>query len=437
MLQEKNRESEHGQIFWYLAMSIPLLLVFLGLAVDFGLAYITKTTLGKGVDAAALTAMRNYNTGTSQTQAEAEGAAVFSANFKALAGPNLGTVPTLTWSWPSGSGTLTVTASRTLNTYFIRILGSSYNTLTVSASATSTLTPLVMSLVLDKSGSMNYNGGGAALPGAVATFVDYFQNSLIDWAAEVSFSSVAKTDVAMEQDFSSDISASLGSMSFGSATYAEGGLKLGETQITGGPAAAVPNAFRVVVFFTDGWANTNNDTLSCGTVNYGGCSYIEATKVIPSGDGNSGCPGNVWCCGIGFMDPSSGNSVGCGSGTFPIQQPRQPGNANLIVPNAGTPLGAAAFGNGQYDIPVEATWRTEQRASTMRTESGDNITIYAIGMGDVINTAYLQNLANVDATGAAINPNQTLGAYEVASDASGLPAAFAAVEQNIVLRLAQ
>ncbi len=53
-------------------------------------------------------------------------------------------------------------------------------------------------------------------------------------------------------------------MNFGGATFAQGGLLDAQSQINGvaNPGA---NAVKVAVFFTDGWANTNQDTLKLST----------------------------------------------------------------------------------------------------------------------------------------------------------------------------
>ena len=91
-----------------------------------------------------------------------------------------------------------------------------------------------MSLVLDKSGSMNRNGGSQALPPAVTNFVNYFDDNN-DQVAEVSFSSVAATDVTIRTGFVSPITNAVSSMAFGGATYAQGGLLNGQTEIESVP----------------------------------------------------------------------------------------------------------------------------------------------------------------------------------------------------------
>ena len=63
MHQWKIRKNERGQIFALIAVLIGVLVLFVGLAIDFGQAYVTKTTLNKAVDAATLAAMRNLNSG--------------------------------------------------------------------------------------------------------------------------------------------------------------------------------------------------------------------------------------------------------------------------------------------------------------------------------------------------------------------------------------
>ncbi len=135
--QGKNRKNEHGQIFVILALVIPLLLIFTAFSVDFGMAYITKTTLGKAVDAAALAAMKNLSAG--QTTAAKDATAVFNANYQSIPGLGTPVVPTManngiSWGADSyGNTTVTVSATATINTYFLGVMdlvtgGTAYKT---------------------------------------------------------------------------------------------------------------------------------------------------------------------------------------------------------------------------------------------------------------------------------------------------------------------
>ena len=338
MYQRKIDRTERGQILVLLSILIPLLIVFLGLAIDLGIAYVTKTTLSKSVDAAALAAMRNLNQGQSIAAADAKNA--FTVNYQSIPGLGTAPIPTVTWftSSPclSGNTCVSISATATINTFFLGALGllpgvgNSVNTTKITVSATAQRNPLVMSLVLDKSGSMNFNGGASALPTAVTNFITYFDEG-IDNVADISFSSVDSVDVPMTTSFQSPIKSAVEGMSFGGATFAQAGLQDAFAQVLTQPAN--PNIIRVVVFFTDGWANTNglptnvttptasttHDVLNCtGTaskpsntpMNYGGCAPLEAAA--------------GWCSGLFFMNPSSGSTTSCPNATtFPVQVPRR------------------------------------------------------------------------------------------------------------------
>ena len=146
----KIRKNGHGQIFVILALVIPLLLIFTAFSVDFGMAYITKTTLAKAVDAAALAAMKNLSAG--QSTAAKDATAVFNANYQSIPGLGTPVVPTManhgiSWGADSyGNTTVTVSATATINTYFLGVMdlvtgGTTYKQLTVGASAISYTQP--------------------------------------------------------------------------------------------------------------------------------------------------------------------------------------------------------------------------------------------------------------------------------------------------------
>lgn len=438
--QWKIRKDGHGQIFVMLALFIPILLVFLGLSIDFGMAYITKTTLAKAVDAAALAAIKNLS--ATQTVAAEDGTAVFNANYQSIPGIGTPVVPTMAnngiaWSTDSNGNTLvTVTATATINTFFLSVMdllggGTSHQTLTVAASAQAIRNPLVMSLILDRSGSMNLNGGAAALPTAVEDFVAGFDEG-IDNVAEISFSTRDTVDVPMTTTFQTLIDdefpahgQAFGGQGFGGGTFAQAGLQDGFNQVLSIPPS--PNIIRVAVFFTDGWANMNglaagststsasttHDQLNCTgtaanpvltTALYGGCSYIEDKTKCWCG----ACKGAT---SVAFFD-AGGNNLSCPNGepsgtngwktaaTFPFEVPGGNGALQPIL-------------TAEQNIANDATYRTEQLGAVMRN-STNNITIYTIGLGDTINTAYLQDLANVEGA-ATYDPTQTIGDYEYAA----------------------
>src|ERR1700730_5158767 len=70
---------QKGFVLVYMAATLSVLLLFTGLAVDTGRAYVVKAQLTKAVDGAALAAARNLNSGSPK----AEAINVFRANFPA------------------------------------------------------------------------------------------------------------------------------------------------------------------------------------------------------------------------------------------------------------------------------------------------------------------------------------------------------------------
>jgi len=188
-----SRRCQRAQIFLLFAISLPVLMAFAGLAIDLGFAFLTRANLSKAVDAAALAAMRNYSLG--QTQATAIAQSVFNTNYGSGFGRD-SAPPVLNISLSTdanNNAVVNVNATVSINTFFLRVL-SGLNTLQIASNAQATRPKLIMSLVLDKSGSMNKNGGAQALPPAVDNFLTYFDNNT-DEVADVSFSSVASVDV--------------------------------------------------------------------------------------------------------------------------------------------------------------------------------------------------------------------------------------------------
>jgi Flp pilus assembly protein TadG len=400
---------ESGQVLVLFAFWLPLLLLFTGLSIDFGFGFLTKAELAKSVDAAALTITRNLGQG--QTAAAAMGTAQFYTNYNANPKvPNVA-APTLSVTFATDSfnePVVNVKATATIHTFFIGLAG--FPTLTVSNYSQAVRPPVILTLVLDHSGSMTHNGGEQALPGAVTSFLANFIEGT-DQVGEVSFGSTANVDVPISYTFKTAINNALTAMPWGGATYAQGGLLDAQTQVTGVSNPPV-NAVDVVVFFTDGYANTNNDNLACGptkSVNYGGCSPIEQP---------------IYNCGFSFLDPTTGNTTTCGATTFTPHDPTLPSPA--LLNNGLTTL---------QDVSDDAMYRAVQLANTMRTQG---ITIYSIGMGDLTNTDYLYELANDpnNPTSSEYNPSsQPSGLYEPAGTSADLEAAFQQVAQKILDRL--
>jgi Flp pilus assembly protein TadG len=397
-----NRKTQRAQIFVLFAISLPVIVAFVGLGIDLGFAFVERANLSKAVDAAALAAMRNLNQG--QGQAKAIASSAFNTNY----GSGLGTdfsPPVLNiviGTDGNNNSTVNVNATAMINTFFLRVL-SGFKTLKISSSAQATRPKLIMSLVLDRSGSMNLNGGAQALPPAVDNFLTYFDDAN-DQIADVSFSSVSSVDVPIQTNFLKPITKEVNKMAFGGATYSQGGLLDGQAQINSVAVAPGGNVVKVAVFFTDGWANTVQDKLICPPstlLNFGGCAPPESAA--------------GWCSGISFMDPVKGNSRNCGASSFPSQ-----------LTGTTQPL-------TQANIANDAMYRAIQVANSMRAQ---NIVIYSIGLGDKISQAFLQQIAN-DPASSTFNPNEPVGQAVFAPTAADLQGVFQTIASEILLRLSQ
>ena len=68
--QIRNLSSQKGFVLVYMAATLTTLLLFAGLAVDTGRAYVVKAQLTKAVDGAALAAARSLNSGNPRNEAE-------------------------------------------------------------------------------------------------------------------------------------------------------------------------------------------------------------------------------------------------------------------------------------------------------------------------------------------------------------------------------
>ena len=397
-----NQRRARAQIFLLFALSLPVLIAFLGLGVDLGFAFVTRANLSKAVDAAALAAMRNVSQGQSQATAIAQSA--FNTNYGSGIGRDL-SPPVLNIAITTDANNNTVinvSATTSINTFFLRVL-SGLKTLKITSNAQATRPKLIMSLVLDKSGSMNNNGGAQALPPAVDNFLTYFDNNN-DLIADISFSSISSVDVKMGTNFLNPITKAVNKMAFGGATYSQGGLLDGQSQINGVAVAAGANVVKVAVFFTDGWANTVQNTLNCPPstlLNFGGCAPPEAAV--------------GWCSGKSFMDPTNGNTRSCGATSFPSQMTG--GSVSLT----------------QTNIANDAMYRAVQVANSMRAQG---IAIYSIGLGDKISQAFLQQVAN-DPASSTFDPNEPVGQAVFAATAADLQGVFQTIASEILLRLSQ
>lgn len=411
-LRRKLQTRESGQTLILFTLFIIVLILFVGLGIDLGFAYITRAQLSKAVDAACLTGIRNYNS-TNVQGAKDLAASTFRANY-GTSGRDVAPVvldaSSLTFSAVHNNITLDVNATTRINTFFIRVLpallpaGPSWKTLTVGSSAQATRPNLIMSLVLDRSGSMNGNGGAAVLPGAVSRFIDLFDDQQ-DRVAMASFSYAASTDVTMRRPFKTAIKNAVSTMGFEGWTCSERGLTNGLAENVSVIPQQNEKVVRVVLFFSDGLANTWYwPGFDCG-----------ARNIAPGHD---------------LYDPNTGAGAGSGC-TVPATIPSIDGQNNV-------PTSSDCGTHGLYD---EALLRAERIALLARQQ---DIIIYAIGFGDEngpqeclrkpLNRDFLKNLANTPDSLTHVQ-GQPEGDYVIAAKPEDIDPAFQAIASKILGRL--
>jgi len=278
---------------------------------------------------------------------------------------------------------------------------------------TSLLDRVVLSLVLDRSGSMTSDGGASALQAAVPQFINYFTNGL-DELSLITFADNAEIDVPISTNFLSPIVTAVGNMVFGGGTFGTGAGSQPIQSTTVGPpisladlqnnSVGIPpgtSIVKVMVYFTDGLVNTIQDTFSCPNqvlLNYGGFD-TQGTQYGDIFDPNSATTIFGTATSSGFPYDSHGdkcrNSNGVLVTTFTSQQNGQ--QESFL----------------QSNITTEAQYRALYTANLMRSESPVPTYIYTIGLGSNLPTGaqtFLEELAN-DPSSPTHNSNQPTGQY--------------------------
>ena len=288
---------------------------------------------------------------------------------------------------------------------------------------------VIMSVVLDRSGSMSPDGGAKAIQSALPAFISLFNDSF-DEVALVSFSSNARIDFPIGHNFVAAITNSVAGIQFGGGTFGTGagnqpilsstvGAPMSLADLQNNSVVIVPvwwkhlfitkrrqlqKVSKVLVYFTDGLMNTVQDNFYCGPsapsvlINYGGYDsgnfvgfFDPACSPNTSSNGCTLEAGNVsqWSAHTGHGRPGGfpydahgdicKNAQGKLVTTFLSQKTGQP-----------TPFLRA-------NVTAESQYRAIYTANAMRTESPVPTYIYTIGLGTSVTPptqAFLAQLAN-------------------------------------------
>lgn len=412
LLFQMKRRSRNGQALPVFVLFIVILILMVGLGIDLGYAYITKAQLSKAVDAACLAGISNLSQGN--TTASSMAASTFKANYGRPARDTASVTPVVTiGTSASGNPQVTVTGTTQINTFFLRILPQ-WKTMRVSETAQATRARLIMTLVLDRSGSMDPDDGttkgGKFLPKAVVDFINLFDDS-VDQAAVVTFSSTSRTNVAMVRPFKAPVTTVANNMLWAGGTFSHGGLSNAFAINNGIAVPSGQDAIKVVVFFTDGKANMIQTKLSCPGAN-------QAWNIGGRDDPKQE---------VAFFNPAAAYTKDAQE-TEKCDTPECCDNQNFPSINGTNKKITTA------NLLVEADLRCVEVANAMRASG---MYVFAIGLSNGNldeQKTFLRDVAN-DPDSTSFNPKLPVGTALVTGNGAQVPQLFQQVAADILLRL--
>lgn len=321
----KFQKNQLAQTYVFFLVSFGTLFLLCGLALDAGFLYLSKAKLSRACDAAAIAGVGNFTAGTTNTAIAMRNIAVANySDLSTVAATNAFTYSTstnslggtnyiFTFSSTNGASVVckvstgsnnkvttdTCSASSPTKTYFMGYSGiSSMKFYTLSASATAKRGPRLITLVLDRSGSMLGNGGAQALPPAVTNFLSLFDTNF-DNIGIVSFSSFARMEIPLTNNFwvmgtnvmqyATNVpvtGSNPGGMKFGGVTCSDEGMRMAMEMMKTNSGYTDPATFKYIVFFTDGEFNSVRSLFAA--------PHYAAWFTIPSGLSSSSFTNSVY-----------------------------------------------------------------------------------------------------------------------------------------------
>jgi Mg-chelatase subunit ChlD len=461
-----------------MAVTLAVLLVFTGLAVDGGRAYVVKAQLSKAVDGAALGAARMLNSG----DPKGEATRIFNANFPAgYMGTSSVTDPStdpgffaMRTEAATGENVVTVVASAVVPASFMRV--ASVNQVTVTSSSEARRRMVDLSLILDVSSSIGSKRG--AVRDAARAFVNSFDRAG-DRVALVTYGNGASVLDPMPSGRGFDktkVMADIPEALPGGSTAMVEGLYRGWDELRT-VSNGQQSGLRVIVLFTDGASNSVPGIYDAAPGVARGLRTFDFPKNNPDPDGqtwNNPQIQGLYDTSTGAASPSYGMTVAnwnnYGAGNILTQVPllpltsfhanhRSPGIATSfpLQSNTLTVNGAAQSAvrglrhfnaaAGRYPAEVfninnAARNLLEIIANQARADAaGDyRIRVYTIGMGELVRymlgtmpeqpETILMRIAN-DTRSPDYNAAQLDGKYYYARTEADVGPAFQALQSQI------
>lgn len=456
------------------ALTLVVLIGFVGLAVDSGLAYLVRAKFNAAADAAVVAGTFASSRGATEAERRANATAAankfFNANFPAdYLGATVTSInPAITYD-SSGLITMDMDVRATMPSALMGVFG--FNQLNIDASARTIRKDLDLAFVLDMSRSLEAWGG--SVKEQATTFLDKLHPD-IDRVALVRFGSGAVVDVgilpsppnSLYRGFNrEEMKAKIRDYSFEGSTNSSEGFWLGWNELNKVPAA-IRSSMRVIVFFSDGSPNTFSSTFRF--VNPA-CNFTVGAIVTP--DLETGSEDyKKRAKGLYRHNLPEAAHSGPTAACFrnPAANMTDPGIAPLLRPNA-LPLTYNAHGPSSFPVVTseagrrrvenrtetpENVWKNVNRASKNLVEAmaeearKEGIYVFTLGLGDKLHAAELASLpempndtgenllkcmANtIDAPSRCRKPDQLTGVYCHAATAEELEPCFASLAAEIL-----
>jgi Flp pilus assembly protein TadG len=474
-------QNEKGFTLFYMAVFLTCLCIFVGLAVDTGRAYVVQAQLSKAVDGAALGAARMLNSGNPRTEA----GTIYRANFPSgWFGTTSSTDPAASSFYQmntisaSGVNVVTVTASATIPTTFMKL--ANFSELTVHATGEATRRMVDLSLVIDVSSSIGWRW--QYVRAAASTFIESFDANA-DRLSLIFFSNGGRVLNPMPASRGFDKSGMISNIPSGlpgGSTAMVQGLYRGWDELRSVPSGT-QSGLRVIVLFTDGASNSVPGVWATAPT---GTARGLRTWDFPDGtctDPDNQTHNNPYIDGLyntdtGVADPGQSiqptnwdTQTTIGVIPYMPQTMRSfhtehrssgiptsfPLSSTTLTVNGTAQATARDFrnlntSNGRFPAHVRninnaARNLVEIIADAARSDTGGDypVRIYTIGMGELVrcplgsrlemSEEILKRVAN-DKTSPDFNANQLEGKYYFAATADDVGPAFAAL-QNQIIRL--